>query len=126
MLHHHHPQKGQPYNAEEGRRALASVFGLGLFDNVQVLPKQSPKDETRIDVDVMVRERPLRTAEINAEWGFAPGPSGRPSLTSIVPGMMRPCVLQCVLQCVLNKTVGVLCFCRIAAVHVYRVLTPRL
>lgn len=94
-------QKGQPYNAEEGRRALASVFGLGLFDNVQVLPKQSPKDETRIDVDVMVRERPLRTAEINAEWGFAPGPSGRPSLTSIVPGEPMLCefLVGCCVGC---------------------------
>lgn len=84
---------------------------------MQVLPKQSPKDETRIDVDVMVRERPLRTAEINAEWGFAPGPSGRPSLTSIVPGacgvwarvalcgqVILPCVLGWAVLCVDGST----------------------
>ena len=31
-------QKGQGYNTEDGRKALRDIFGMGLFDNVQVSP----------------------------------------------------------------------------------------
>lgn len=79
-------KRGQLYNNEDGRRALRDIFALQLFDNVQVVPKQNPKDETKIDVDVVVKERPMRTAEVEAEWGIAPGEAGRPALVSLVPG----------------------------------------
>jgi hypothetical protein len=41
-------QQGQLYNAEDGRKALGDVFALGLFDNVQIFPKPSPKDESKV------------------------------------------------------------------------------
>ena len=40
----------------------------------------------QVDVDVMVKERPMRTADLECEWQVAPGDKGRPSLVSIVPG----------------------------------------
>jgi len=81
-----HLEKGKPYNLEDGRRALRDVFALNLFDNVQVLPKQNPEKLHRIDVDVMVKERPMETTEVETEWQIAPGDSGRPGLVGIVPG----------------------------------------
>jgi outer membrane protein assembly factor BamA len=41
-------QPGQLYNAEDGRKALRDVFALGLFDNVQIFPKPSQKDESKV------------------------------------------------------------------------------
>lgn len=52
----------------------------------QVLPKQNERDLTKIEVDVMVKERPLQTVEIETEWQIAPEDSGRPGLVSFVPG----------------------------------------
>ena len=43
-------QEGQLYNAEDGRKALRDVFALGLFDNVQVFPKQNARDEAKVRV----------------------------------------------------------------------------
>lgn len=40
-------QNGQLYNAEDGRKALRDVFALGLFDNVQIFPRPSQKDESK-------------------------------------------------------------------------------
>lgn len=40
----------------------------------------------QVDVDVMVKERPMRTADLECEWQIAPGDKGRPSLVSLVPG----------------------------------------
>jgi hypothetical protein len=40
---------------------------------LQILPRQNEKDPTRVDVEVMVREKPMQTADIEAEWGIAPG-----------------------------------------------------
>eukprot|EP01025_Chloroclados_australasicus_P034661 TRINITY_DN3540_c0_g2_i1.p1 TRINITY_DN3540_c0_g2~~TRINITY_DN3540_c0_g2_i1.p1 ORF type:complete len:699 (-),score=90.17 TRINITY_DN3540_c0_g2_i1:73-2169(-) len=80
-------QRGLPYNVEDGRRALRDIFSLGLFDNVQVQPKQNPRDESRVDVDVMVKERSALTYDVDVEWGIAP--SGGPvplMLASIIPG----------------------------------------
>lgn len=34
----HLVQKGAAYNTEDGRKALRDIFGMGLFDNVQVGP----------------------------------------------------------------------------------------
>ncbi|BDA41547.1 Protein TOC75, chloroplastic [Coccomyxa sp. Obi] len=77
---------GQLYNAEDGRKALRDVFALGLFDNVQIFPRPNPKDEAKVDVDIMVKERPMKTADLEAEWQIAPGNNGKPALASIVPG----------------------------------------
>ena len=40
---------------------------------LQILPRQNEKDPSRVDVEVMVREKPMQTADIEAEWGIAPG-----------------------------------------------------
>lgn len=34
----------------------------------------------------MVKERPMKTADLEAEWQIAPGNNGKPGLASIVPG----------------------------------------
>ena len=80
-------QEGQLYNTEDGRKALRDIFALQLFDNVQVFPRQNPKDEAKIDVDIMVKERPMRTAELECEWAIAPDEGGKPGLVSIIPGL---------------------------------------
>lgn len=79
-------QTGQVYNLEDARSGLREVFSLGLFENVSINAHQDTKDESKINVEVMVRERPMKTAEIECEWAIAPGDSGRPSLVSIIPG----------------------------------------
>lgn len=88
-------QRGQLYNTEDGRKALRDIFSLQLFDNVQVFPRQNPKDEAKIDVDIMVKERPMRTAELECEWAIAPDDAGRPGLVSIVPGAPAAHTLCC-------------------------------
>ena len=40
----------------------------------------------QVDVDIMVKERPMKSADIEAEWQIAPGPNGRAAVASIVPG----------------------------------------
>lgn len=35
-----------------------------MYENVQVLPEQSRKDERSVDVTVMVKERPMHTTEV--------------------------------------------------------------
>ena len=79
-------QAGQQYNTEDGRKALRDIFALQIFDNVQIFPRPNAKDEAKINVDIMVKERPMRTAEIEAEWAIAPDDAGRPSIVSFIPG----------------------------------------
>lgn len=50
------------------------------------MPRQNPKDEAKIDVEVMVKERPMKTVDIEMEWALAPGPSGKATLAHPVPG----------------------------------------
>lgn len=52
------------YNQEDSRRALRDLIGTGLYENVQVLPEQNRKDEKLVDVTVMVKERPMKTTEV--------------------------------------------------------------
>jgi outer membrane protein assembly factor BamA len=73
------------YNTEDGRRALRDIFALQLFDNVQIIPRTNMKDESKIDIDIMLKERPMKTAEVECEWALRGG-NGRPALASVVPG----------------------------------------
>ena len=77
---------GQLYNVEDAKRALRDIFALQLFDNVQVVPKPAAEDGAKVEVDVVLRERPLKTAEVECEWAVAQGEGGRPDLVSLVPG----------------------------------------
>lgn len=79
-------QKGQVYNASDGQRALRDVFAMGIFDSMQILPNADQRDPSKINVDVMVSERPRRTADLDCSWSIAPNDAGRPSLASIIPG----------------------------------------
>lgn len=54
------------YNQEDSRRALRDLIGTGMYENVQVLPEQTKKDERKVDVTVMVKERPMKTTEAGA------------------------------------------------------------
>ncbi|GBG61930.1 hypothetical protein CBR_g26093 [Chara braunii] len=79
-------QRGEMYNIEDGRKALRDVFMLQLFENVQVVPKPDESEEGSVVVDIVVKERQMKTAEVETEWSIAPGESGRPALASIQPG----------------------------------------
>lgn len=79
-------QKGQVYNASDGQRALRDVFAMGIFDSMQILPNADQRDPSKINVDVMVSERPRRTADLDCTWNIAPNDAGRPSLASAIPG----------------------------------------
>lgn len=68
------------------RKCLRDVFGLGLFESMSVNSRPSSKDESRVDVDLMVKERPVKTADLDLEWGIVPTASGRPGLATWVPG----------------------------------------
>ena len=37
-------------------------------------------------MDIMVKERPMKSADIEAEWQIAPGSNGKPTVANIVPG----------------------------------------
>lgn len=52
----------------------------------QVMPKPNPKDETKVDVDVMVKERPMKTADVDLSWGLAPNAHGIPLPADKFPG----------------------------------------
>ena len=82
----HNFQVGKLYNVEDAKTALRDIFLLQLFDNVQVVPRPDEKDPTKVQVDIMLRERPIRTAETELEWSIAPGEQGRPDLVSARPG----------------------------------------
>lgn len=43
-------------------------------------------NSAQVDVDIMVKERPMKSADIEAEWQIAPGSNGRPAVANIVPG----------------------------------------
>jgi outer membrane protein assembly factor BamA len=86
ILKHVPVEAGALYNMNDGRAALQNVFALELFDNVQVFPRQNERDPSRVEVDVMVREKPVQTADVELEWQVAPGDDNRPSLVSLVPG----------------------------------------
>lgn len=86
ILKHCPVEVGTLYNLNDGRKCLQNVFSLDLFDNVQVFPRQNEKDPSRVEVDIMVREKPVQTADVEMEWQVAPNDSGAPSLVSLVPG----------------------------------------
>ncbi len=50
------------------RRALWLLLLL-----LQILPRQNERDPSKVEVDVMVREKPTQTADVEAEWGLAAG-----------------------------------------------------
>lgn len=82
----HNFRVGSLYNVEDAKTALRDIFLLQLFDNVQVVPKPDERDPSKIQVDILLRERPTKTAETELEWSIAPGEDGRPDLVSARPG----------------------------------------
>jgi hypothetical protein len=52
----------------------------------QILPHQSPKDETKVDVDIMVIERPMKSVDLEMEWALVPGRNNKPVLAHPIPG----------------------------------------
>lgn len=56
------------------------------FVTVQVMPKPNARDDTKVDVDVMVKERPMKTADVDMSWGLAPNQNGIPLPEHPVPG----------------------------------------
>lgn len=82
----HNFKVGSLYSVEDAKTALRDIFLLQLFDNVQVVPRPDEKDPSKVQVDIMLRERPIRTAETELEWSIAPDDQGRPDLVSARPG----------------------------------------
>lgn len=82
----HNFQVGKLYNVEDAKTALRDIFLLQLFDNVQVVPRPDERDPSKIQVDILLRERPIKTAETELEWSIAPGENGRPDIVSARPG----------------------------------------
>jgi|TARA_Y100001954_G_scaffold238182_1_gene304611 IAP75 family protein translocase len=82
----HNFKVGNLYNVEDAKTALRDIFLLQLFDNVQVVPKPDERDPSKIQVDILLRERPTKTAESELEWSIAPDENGRPDLVSARPG----------------------------------------
>ena len=82
----HNFKVGQLYNVEDAKTALRDIFLLQLFDNVQVVPRPDDRDQSKVQVDIMLRERPVKTAESELEWSIAPGEGGKPDLVSVKPG----------------------------------------
>ncbi|DBA96635.1 hypothetical protein WJX77_012422 [Trebouxia sp. C0004] len=78
--------EGNLYNTDDGRKALRDIFALNLFENVQVMPKPNQRDDTKVDVDVMVKERPMKTADVDLAWGLAPNSNGIPLPADKMPG----------------------------------------
>lgn len=76
---------GMLYSQEDSRRALRDLIGTGMYENVQVLPEQAKKDEKLVNVTVMVKERPMRTTEIELDWRLQ-SQRGIPILDGVVPG----------------------------------------
>lgn len=59
--------------------------------SLQILPRQNEKDPSRVDVEVMVREKPTQTADVEAEWSVAPG-----ALLPLLLFLLLPvCLLAC-------------------------------
>jgi len=79
-------REGMLYSQDDARRALRDIFATNLFDNVQVAPRQSSRDEKEVEVDVLLRERPAKSAEVEMEWQFQPNERGLPAVVSLVPG----------------------------------------
>ena len=80
-----HTQKGTflihwPVTLTTNHQLMMGSWGL------QVVPKQNQQQETRIDVEVMVKERPMKTADLQLEWSLAKGESGKPTLVTPLPG----------------------------------------
>eukprot|EP00803_Ostreobium_quekettii_P009719 evm.model.scf_343.9 EVM.evm.TU.scf_343.9 scf_343:69595-74279(+) len=76
---------GMLYNQEDSRRALRDLIGTGMYENVQVLPEQTKKDERKVDVTVMVKERPMKTTEVECDWRVK-SRNRVPMLESLIPG----------------------------------------
>jgi hypothetical protein len=78
---------GSLYSVDDGRKALNTLFNqLDLFDNLQIMPQQNRRDVSSVEVDVILKEKPIATSDYEIEWGIAPGDKGRPGLVSLVPG----------------------------------------
>lgn len=50
------------------------------------MPKPDEKQPSKVAVDVVLKERPVKAAEVEMEWGIAPGSGGKPDLVSYTPG----------------------------------------
>ena len=73
------PQRPPPHGLTHSTRAqLPSHLDVPVslaqsLQLLQILPRQNEKDPSRVDVEVLVREKPMQTADVEAEWSIAPG-----------------------------------------------------
>lgn len=50
------------------------------------MPKPNQRDDSKVDVDVLVKERPMKTADVDLSWGLAPNDNGIPLPADKFPG----------------------------------------
>ena len=80
-------QANEIYHQDMPQKCLREVFGLGLHETMSVGCKQSMKDETKFDIELQVKERPAKTADVELEWPIALTAGGRPGLATLIPGV---------------------------------------
>ena len=56
----------------------------------QVVPKPDDQDQGKVQVEIMLRERPVKTAETELEWSMAPGRAVQVETRVYKHGIRRP------------------------------------
>ncbi|CAN8277993.1 unnamed protein product [Cochlearia groenlandica] len=79
-------RQGYVFNIEAGQQALNNLNALGLFRNIEVIPRPDEKNEEGIVVEIKLKEFEPKSAEVSTEWSIVPGRGGAPTLASFQPG----------------------------------------
>jgi len=81
-------KEGELFSIKDTRKALREVFATQMFENVQVLQKPYGDSISSpvIDVEVLVRERPAKSVEIEMDWQVQPGGNGSFLAVNPLPG----------------------------------------
>jgi len=61
-------KEGEMFSIEDTHKALRDVIGTEMFDNAQVLPKPQDNQGSLLNVEILVKERPARTVDLELEW----------------------------------------------------------
>ncbi|KAK3011421.1 hypothetical protein RJ639_010909 [Escallonia herrerae] len=79
-------RRGHVFDINAARQALQNLNALGLFTNIDIIPRVDEENETGFAVDVKLKEQAPKLAEFATTWSIVPGRGGRPTLASFMPG----------------------------------------
>jgi outer membrane protein assembly factor BamA len=68
-------KEGEVFNISDTRKALRNVFATSMFDTVHIVQRPLDSNNMRkqlIDVDVIVREKPINSREVELLWEVDP------------------------------------------------------